>query len=67
MRGRMDLNILEYAENELQVKLNFSQKDLLQILQKDSDYIQYVNKKSHTMIIVLDIFSKWKEKKLLAT
>jgi hypothetical protein len=66
MRGRIDLTILEYAEQELQMKLSFLQKDLLQILQNDSDYVLYVDKKSHTMIAVLDIYYKWKEKNLLA-
>jgi hypothetical protein len=65
-RRRMQLSILEYAEKELQVELSCLQKNLLEILQNDSDYVQYVEKRSHAMVAVLDIYNKWKESRLLA-
>ncbi|NHN33419.1 hypothetical protein [Paenibacillus agricola] len=61
------MTILEYAEKELQVKLSFLQKDLLQVLQQDSDYVQYVDKKSHALVTVLDIYYKWIENNRLAS
>lgn len=54
------MSIIEFAENVLDFKLSSFQKDLLMILQNDSDYIKYVKKKSHTMIQVLDVYDRWK-------
>lgn len=54
------MSIVEFAENALGFKLSSFQKDLLMILQNDSDYIKYVKKKSYTMVQVLDVYDRWK-------
>ncbi|MBU7316082.1 hypothetical protein [Paenibacillus oleatilyticus] len=54
------MSITEFAENVLGFQLTSFQKDLLMILQNDSDYIKYVKKKSHTMVQVLDVYDRWK-------
>ncbi|MCM3274200.1 hypothetical protein [Paenibacillus elgii] len=54
------MSIIEFAENVLGFKLSSFQKDLLMILQNDTDYIKYVKKKSHTMVKVLDVYDRWR-------
>lgn len=55
------MNIVKYAENELGLKLSCLQRDLLLTLQNDFDFVKYVQKKSHDMVVVLDVYNKWKE------
>ncbi|MCZ8517486.1 hypothetical protein O9H85_35140 [Paenibacillus filicis] len=57
------MRIVDFAEKELKFNLSCIQKDLLKLLENDSDFLRYVKKKSHTMVQVIDIYDKWSKNK----
>ncbi|MEK3917262.1 hypothetical protein [Paenibacillus sp. FSL H7-0331] len=59
------MNILEYANKELKVELTFLQQDLLLTLQGNSDFVKFIQKKSYDMVVVLNVYYKWKEHSLV--
>lgn len=56
------MNIIKYAESELNLTLSNFQKDILEILVSDPDAFQRKLKPAtHDVRLALDVYSKWKE------
>lgn len=59
------MNIIEFAVSNLGLRLSCLQRDLLLTLQNDSDFVKQVRRKSHDMVVVMDVYSKWRKYNLV--
>ncbi|GAA4880157.1 hypothetical protein GCM10023310_70430 [Paenibacillus vulneris] len=60
------MNIVEFAENELKLKLTYFQQDLLQLLQSDPDsWFNSMRFDTLEMRQIRDVFLKWQESMLV--
>ena len=55
------MDIIQYAENQLNLELTYFQRDALALLEQDPDAHKRIFKPRHDMRLVLDIFKKWQE------